>query len=97
VPKQEVEHDCHLDIFEDLLSMKLFTGNILQLYEHPIVDVKRTKRRVMQYQWQEDVLYFQNLVVPRPKDRLYIIRKMHNEIGHFGETCTLFEIKQCFF
>ncbi len=43
------------------------------------------------------MLYFQNLVVPRPEGRLHIIKKMHNEIGRFGGTRTFSKVKQCFF
>jgi len=42
-------------------------------------------------------LYFQNLVVFKPKDRFLIVKKMHNEIGHFGDALMFVEIKKCFF
>jgi len=55
------------------------------------------KKNDVIYRWHEDVLYFQNLVVPKPNDRLPIIRKIHNEIVHFGEACTFSKVKNCFF
>jgi len=40
----------HLDIWEDALSMRLFIGGALVHDEHEVVDIKRTKKRVMPYQ-----------------------------------------------
>ncbi len=96
--QEEYKHDNHLDIWEDLLSMKLFIGKLLQLTEHYPTNVKRAKKKVMRYITSKKMyLYFQNLVVLRPKDRYPIIRKIHNEIGHFGEACTFLKIKHYFF
>ncbi len=79
----------HFDIWENVLSMKLLIGGVLVHDEHEVVDIERTKKRVMRYYWQENTLYFQNLMVPKPKDRSQIIEKMHDEIGHFGEARTI--------
>jgi hypothetical protein len=87
----------HLDIQEDALSMRLLTGGALVHDEHEATNIERTKKKVMHYYWQEDTLYFQNLMVPKPKNMSQIIEKMHNTIGHFGEARTPFEIKQWFF
>jgi hypothetical protein len=73
--------------------MKLFIGGLLGQNGHGVVDIERAKRRVMCYHWQEDTLYFQDLVVFKPKDIAQIINKMHDEIDHFGEARTFFEIK----
>lgn len=43
--QEEDEQDRHLDIWEDLLSMKLLTRRLLQLTEHYLVDAKRTKKK----------------------------------------------------
>ncbi len=88
---------CHLDIWEDALSMRLLTGGALVHDEHAEADIERTKKIMMHYYQQEDTLYFQNLMVPKLKDRSQIIKKMHNKIGHFGEGRTLSQIKQQFF
>jgi hypothetical protein len=74
--------------------MRLLIGGVLVHDEHEAVDIGRTKKIVMCYYWQEDTLYFKNLMVPKPKDRSQIIKKMHNEIGHFGEARTFSMIKQ---
>ncbi len=42
-------------------------------------------------------IYFQNLMVFKPKDRILIVKKMHNEIRHFGEAIMFVEIKKWFF
>jgi len=86
----------HLNILEDVLNMKLFIGDALVHDEHEAIDIERTKKRVMHYQWKENSVYFKNLMVPKPKDRSQIIKKMHKEIGHFGEARTLSKIKQWF-
>jgi hypothetical protein len=36
-------------------------------------------------------------MVPKPKDKFMIMKKMHNEIGHFGGARMLVEIKKGFF
>ncbi len=77
--------------------MKLFIGGLLVQNEHDSINIERAKEKMMHYYWQEDTLYFQNLVVPKPKGRSQIIKKMHNGIGHFGEARTFFESKQRFF
>lgn len=78
--------------------MKLFTNDFVKLTKHFSIDVERAKKGVMGYHWHEVVLYFQNLLIPISKaNRVLIIKKMDNEIWHFGEACTLCEIKQHFF
>jgi hypothetical protein len=36
-------------------------------------------------------------VVFKPKDKFLIVKKMHNEIGHFGEAIMFVEVKKWFF
>jgi hypothetical protein len=36
-------------------------------------------------------------MVFKPKDRFLIVKKMHNEIRHFGEAIMFVEIKKWFF
>ncbi len=87
----------HLDIWEDVLSMRLLTSDALVHDEYGVADIERTKKRVTCYHQYEAILYSQNMMVPKLEDRSQIIEKMHNKIGHFGEAKTLFEIKQQFF
>jgi hypothetical protein len=55
--------------------MRLFTGGVLVHDEHEAIDIERTKKRMMHYYWQEYTLYFQNLMVLKPKDKSQIIKK----------------------
>jgi hypothetical protein len=55
-----------MDIWEDKVSMVLFTGGHLETRLYDIANIKRAKKWVMKYHWSEDTLFFQNLVVPRP-------------------------------
>jgi hypothetical protein len=42
----------YLDIWEDVLSMRLLIGGVLVHDEHDeLVDIERTKKRVMHYYW----------------------------------------------
>ncbi len=58
----------HLDIWEDALSMRLLIGGVLVHDEHEATDIERSNKKVMHYYWQEDILYFQNLMVPKLQD-----------------------------
>jgi len=77
--------------------MRLFIGGVLVHDEHKATDIERANKKVMHYYWQENILYFQNLMVPKLEDMSHIIEKMHNGIGHFGKARTFFDIKQWFF
>ncbi len=37
---------------------------------------------MMKYHWSKDILFFQNLVVPRHVERIMLIEKIYEEIGH---------------
>jgi hypothetical protein len=50
------EHDdsedvqiCHLDIWEDALSMRLLIGGVLVHDEHEAVDIERANKKMMHY------------------------------------------------
>ncbi len=45
----------------------------------------KAKCKVMNYNWHNDVLMFQDLVVPRPKKRDEIVNLIHEEIRHCNE------------
>lgn len=60
------------------------------------VEERRVQRRARRYRWQADQLLIMSLdgkarVVPRPTDRGEIVRKMHEQSGHWGvrRTCAL--------
>jgi len=60
-------------------------------------NINMAKRLLMRYHWLEDNLFFQKLVVPKSAERKSLIKKVHQEIGHFGEMRTLVEVKKSFF
>jgi hypothetical protein len=55
-------------------------------------ECKRTRKRILNYHWQDQRLYFKGLFVPRLKDRMGLIIQMHENLGHFGEERTLAKI-----
>jgi hypothetical protein len=39
----------HLDIWENVLNMRLFIGGVLVHDEHEVIDTEKVKKRVMHY------------------------------------------------
>jgi hypothetical protein len=85
------------DIWEDSVSITLLTGGHLEVELDNIANIDRAKKQMMKYHWSKDTLFFYNLVVPRPAECKMLIEKIHEEIGHFGATRTLVEVKKRFF
>jgi len=56
------------DIWKNINCMKLFTGGNLNFTNYDVVEKERAKRKVMEYYWQDGMLMFLNLVVPKLKD-----------------------------
>jgi len=54
---------------------------------------KRARKRVSNYCWKEQKLYFKGLLVPKPEERISLVSQMHEDLGHFGEQTTLAEIR----
>ncbi len=50
-----------------------------------VVEIDRAKRRLLNYHWREDTLFFKDLVVPKPEERHVLVKSIHEEIGHFSE------------
>jgi hypothetical protein len=46
---------------------------------------KRARKRVINYCWKEQKLYFKGLLVPRPEERRALVNQMHEDLGHFRE------------
>jgi hypothetical protein len=61
------------------------------------VEAKRARKRVLNYHWQDQSLYFKGLLVLRPEDRMGLVVRMHEDLGHFGEERTLAEICRRYF
>jgi len=86
-----------MDIQEDNVSMVLLISGHLETGLYDTTNIKRAKKWVMKYHWLEDTLFFQNLVVPKPTKWRMLIKKIHEEIRHFGEMQTLVEVKKRLF
>jgi len=86
----------HQDIWEDVTCMDLLQGGMLPDTVDP-VEFKRAKKKILNYHWQDQSLYFKGLLVPRPKDRMGLVVRMHQNLGHFGEERTLIEICRRYF
>jgi hypothetical protein len=93
----EDDQSRQMEIWEDNVSMVLFTGGHLEIGLYDTANIERAKKQVMKYHWSKDTLFFQNLVVPRPAKQKMSIEKIHEKIGHFGEMRTLAEVKKGFF
>jgi hypothetical protein len=86
----------HKDIWKDVTCMDLLQGGMLPDTVDP-VESKRARKRVLNYHWQDQSLYFKGLLVPRPEDRMGLVVQMHKDLGHFGEKRTLAEVCRRYF
>ncbi len=50
-----------------------------------IEEGKRVRKRVSNYCWKEQSLYFKGLLVPKPEERLSMVSQMHEDLGHVRE------------
>jgi hypothetical protein len=57
----------------------------------------RAKRRLLNYNWREDMLFSKDLVVPKPEERQVLVKNIHEVIGHFSAGKTLAKVKKRFF
>jgi len=77
--------------------MTLLSGGTLDQVMDDATEVDRAKKRLLNYHWREDMLFFKNLVVLKLNERKVLVRDIHEEIGHFREGRTLIEVKNRFF
>jgi len=76
--------------------MDLLQGGMLLNTVDP-VESKRARKRILNYHWQDQSLYFKGLLVPRPEDRMGLVVRMHKDLGHSGEERILAEICKRYF
>ncbi len=86
----------HQDIWEDVTCLDLLQGGMPPDTVDP-VEAKRARKRVLNYHWQDQSLYFKGLLVPRLEDRMGLMVRMHKDLGHSGEERTLAEICRRYF
>jgi hypothetical protein len=98
-PDDEEDHGVKLncvDIWEDAECLTLLKEGVLS----DAVDLeesKRIRKRASNYCWKEQKLFFKALLVPKPEERVSLVRQMHEDLGHFGEQRTLAEIRRRYF
>jgi hypothetical protein len=86
-----VKSSC-VDIWEDTNCLTLLKEGVLP----DAVDLeesKRIRKRTNNYCWKEQKLFFKALLVPKPEEMVSLVRRMHEDLGHFGERRTLVEIR----
>jgi len=95
------EEDCEgktscMDIWKDVDCLTLLREGVLADTVNPD-ESKRIRRRVSNYGWREQKFCFKDLLVPRPEERVPLVRQMHEDLGHFGEHRTLAEVRRRYF
>ncbi len=91
----EVKTSC-IDIWEDTDCMTLLKEGILP-DAMDFEGSKRIRKRTSNYCWKEQKLFFKTLLVPKPEERVSLVRRMHEDLGHFGEQRTLAEVRRRYF
>jgi hypothetical protein len=84
------------DIWEDPNYLMLLMEGVLPDAVN-LKEAKRIRKRASNYCWKEQKLFFKALLVPEPKERLPLVKRMHEDLGHFGEYRTLTEIRCRYF
>jgi len=85
----------NVDIWKDTTCLGLLKEDKLP----DTVDLegsKRARKKISNYCWKEQRLYFKGLLVPKPEERMTLVIQMHEDLGHFGEQKTLAEICQTY-
>jgi hypothetical protein len=90
-----VKSSC-IDIWEDTNCLTLLKEGVLPDTVN-FEESKRIKKRASNYCWKEQKFFFKALLVPEPKERMSLVRRMHEDLGHFEEQQTLAEIRRKYF
>jgi hypothetical protein len=74
---REIKSSC-ADIWEDpnclMLLMEGVLPDVVELEE-----AKRIRKRASHYCWKEQKLFFKALLVPKPEERLPLVKRMHED------------------
>jgi hypothetical protein len=62
-----------------------------------IEESKRARKRVSNYCWKEQRLYFKGLLMPKLEERMSMVSQMHEDLRHVREQRTLAEIRRRYF
>jgi hypothetical protein len=95
------EEDCGVetkgvDIWKDATCLALLKEG-MQLDTIGLEEGKRARKRTNNYCWKEQRLYFKDLYVPKPEERIPLVVQMHEDLGHSGEQKMLAEICRRYF
>jgi hypothetical protein len=90
------EDDCGVetkrtDIWKDATCLALLREGVLP-NTIDLEEGKRARKRVNNYCWKEQRLYFKELYVPKPAERIPLVVQMHEDLGHSREQRMLVEI-----
>ncbi len=85
-----------IDIWKDATCLGLLKEGIL-LDTVDLKESKRARKRITNYCWKEQRIYFKGLFVPKPEERMALVIQMHKDLGHFGEQRTLAKICRRYF
>ncbi len=95
--EEECEADSRgSDIWEDANCLELLQGRVLPANVNHL-ESKRAKKRMINYHWQGQSLYFKGLLVPRPTDRMGLVVQMHEDLGHSREERIQVEVCRRYF
>jgi hypothetical protein len=83
------------DIWEDISCMELLRRVLPATIDS--LESKRARKRILNYHWQGQSLYFKGLLVPKPEDRMGLVVQMHRDLGHFGKERTLAKVCRRYF
>jgi hypothetical protein len=86
----------NIDIWKDATCLGLLKEDILP-DTMDLEESKRAKKRITNYCWKEQTIYFKRLFVPKLEERMALVIQMHEDLGHFGEQRTLAEICRKYF
>ncbi len=90
-----VKSSC-VDIWEDTDYFTLLKEGVL-LGAVDLEEGKRIRKRASNYCWKEQKLFFKVLLVCKPEERVSLVKRMHEDLRHFGEQQTLAEIRRRYF
>ncbi len=90
-----VKHN-YADIWRDAECLMLIReGGLSDAVD--LDESKRIRKRASNYSWKEQKLFFKTFLVPKPEERMSLVKQMHEDLGHFGEQWTLAKIQQRYF
>ncbi|KAK3240018.1 hypothetical protein CYMTET_50097 [Cymbomonas tetramitiformis] len=89
VAEQQVDRDKHRDVHDDAWCLRWLKSN--GRVRLPEEEVRRVRRRAARHRWDEatDEIYMvtmsgKEVRIPKPADRLALVKEYHSRTGHWG-------------